>query len=216
MCQYGYSFTLSVGRAVVPVLISALLIAGCSSPRLAYRYADWGIEWWVDDYVTLTQLQSRQLSANIESLKQWHCSTELPRYRVWLDNVRDDLKNGKPDPARVGNLQTQLTKFLPPLLHQITPHAIDTLASLSDEQVNELAGNMEERQRELENEFLVGNAEARVEARAERAVERTERWLGSLNSKQQLIISDWSENSAGNTRIWIKGRETGNKPCCSL
>lgn len=191
----------------MPILVLAFLVAGCSSPKLAYRYADWGIEWWVEDFVTLTRPQSQQLSTNIESLKKWHCSTELPRYSAWLDSIRSDLKNGNPDRARIDSLQKQLTMFLPPLLHQITPYAIDTLASLSDEQVSELADNMEERHRELEREYLSGNAEALVEARAERTVERTEKWLGSLNGKQQRIIDEWSENSAGHTRIWVKGRE---------
>lgn len=207
MGQCGYSLKVSVGRAIALALISAFLIAGCSSPRIAYRYADWGIVWWVEDFVTLTQPQSQQLDADIESLKKWHCSTELPRYRAWLSKLQHELATGNPDPAEIKNLQKQLMMFLPPLLHQVTPYAVDLLSSLSDEQVNELAGNMEEKHRELENEFLVGNADALAEARAERTIERTERWLGSLNGKQQSVINDWSENRAGQTQVWVTGRK---------
>lgn len=207
MDQFGYSFKISVGRVVALVLISAFLVTGCSSTRLAYRYADWGIVWWVEGFVTLTQAQSQQLNADIESLKKWHCSTELPRYRAWLSSLQRDLVAGNPSPDEVNNLQTQLMTFLPPLLHQITPSAVNLLSSLSDEQVNELAGNMEAKHQEMENEFLVGNAEVLADARAERTAKRTEQWLGSLSGKQQRIINDWSENRGGQTRIWLKGRQ---------
>jgi len=72
MDQCGRSFKASTGRVVALVLILAFLVTGCSSTRLAYRYADWGIVWWVEDFVTLTQPQKQQLNADIESLNNAH------------------------------------------------------------------------------------------------------------------------------------------------
>lgn len=194
-------------RTAAFLLVTILFIAGCSSTRLAYRYADWGIVWWVEDFITLTQPQEQQLDADIESLKQWHCSTELPRYRAWLNRFQSDLASGKPGPTETNRLQSQLITFLSPLMQRITPSAVNLLSSLSNEQVRELAGNMAEKHRELEEEFLVGDAKAIASARAERAAERAERWLGSLNGKQQRIINNWSKNRAGQTRTWLKGRQ---------
>jgi len=211
MDQCGRSFKASTGRVVALVLILAFLVTGCSSTRLAYRYADWGIVWWVEDFVTLTQPQKQQLNADIESLKKWHCSTELPRYQAWLDGLQSDLASGNPGPTEVNNLQNQLMTFFPPLLHQITPTAINLLSSLSDEQVSELVDNMAKKHRELEEKFLVGNAGEIAAARSERTAERAERWLGSLNGKQQSIINDWSENRVGQIRIWLEGRRTWQK-----
>lgn len=211
MDQFGYSFKASAGRVIALLLISAFLVTGCSSTRLAYRYADWGIVWWVEDLITLTQPQEQQLNVDIEGLKSWHCSTELPRYRAWLDSLQSNLASGNLGPTEVNNLQNQLMALFPPLLQQITPTAINLLSSLSDAQVTELAGNMAEKHRELEEEFLVGGAEEIAEARAERTAERTERWLGSLNGKQQSIIDNWSENRAGQIRIWLEGRKNWQK-----
>lgn len=207
MNHCGDSFKVGAGRAVALVLIMGFLVTGCSSTRLAYRYADWGIVWWVEDLITLTQPQKKQLNADIESLKSWHCSTELPRYRAWLSSLQSDLALGNPAPAKINNLQNQLMTFFPPLLQQITPTAINLLSSLSDEQVSELAGNMAKKHRELEEEFLVGDAEEIAEARAERTAERAERWLGSLNAKQQSLINGWSESRTGQARIWLEGRQ---------
>jgi len=211
MDQCGRASNVRAGRAVALMLVSAFLVAGCSSTRLAYRYADWGIVWWVEDFVTLTQPQKQQLEADIENLKQWHCSTELPRYRAWLNSLQSDLSSGNPGPAEVKSLQSQLMTFFPPLLQQITPTAISLLSSLDDEQVRELADNMANKQRELEAEFLVGDPEATAEARAERTTERAERWLGSLNGRHQRSITDWSDNRVGQTRIWLEGRRNWQK-----
>src|SRR5690554_3242577 len=90
------------------LLVTILLITGCSSTRLAYRYADWGIVWWVEDFVTLTKPQKRELNADIDELKQWHCSTELPRYQAWLHSLRSDLAAGKPSPEEISSHQNQL------------------------------------------------------------------------------------------------------------
>lgn len=215
MGQCRHSFKVGIGRAGALVLILAFLLTGCSSTRLAYRYADWGIVWWVEDFVTLTQPQKEQLNVDIESLKSWHCSTELPRYQAWLNSLQSDLASGNPGLAEVSNLQNQLMTLFPPLLHQITPIAINLLSSLSDEQVIELAENMAEKHRELEKEFLAGDAEEIAEARAERTTERAERWLGSLNGTQKSIINNWSENRAGQTRIWLEGRRNWQKTLLS-
>jgi hypothetical protein len=70
---------------------------------------------------------------------------------------------------------------------------------------------MAKKHRELEEKFLVGNAGEIAAARSERTAERAERWLGSLNGKQQSIINDWSENRVGQIRIWLEGRRTWQK-----
>lgn len=206
--------TLKGVRIAALLLITLMLVTGCSSTRLAYRYADWGTVWWVEDFITLTKQQKQQkqqLNADIDNLKQWHCSAELPRYQAWLNNLRSELASGKPSPTEINVYQTQLLTFFPPLMQQITPGAINLLSSLSDEQVRELAGNMEDNQREMEDEFLAGNAETIAKTRAERTAERAERWLGSLNGSQQDVINNWSENRTGQTRIWLEGRKTWQK-----
>ncbi|WP_100639968.1 DUF6279 family lipoprotein [Marinobacter salexigens] len=198
-------------RTAALLLVLILVVTGCSSTRLAYRYADWGIVWWVEDFITLTTAQKQQLNADIDELRQWHCSTELPRYQAWLHDLRSELATGKPGPADIRRHQDQLLTLLPPLMRQITPGAVRLLSSLNDEQVRELAENMAENHREMEEEFLAGDAETIAQARAERTEERAERWLGSLNATQKSLINDWSESRKGQTEIWLAGRRNWQK-----
>ena len=193
-------------RIVSIALLGLVLLAGCSSTKMAYRYADWGIVWWVDDYIPMTAEQESRLEQDIRGLRQWHCATELPRYSKWLAQLKSDVRSGNLSQSTVTHHQEQLLSFFPPLMERARPAATRLLSSLSDEQVQQLASNMEESQKELEDEFLADNPEQTREARAERTMERVERWLGSLNERQRDTVNAWSEGRGKQTEIWLEGR----------
>ncbi|WP_375192970.1 DUF6279 family lipoprotein [Marinobacter sp.] len=194
----------------------AVLTTGCSSTKLAYRYADWGIVWWVEDYISLTDQQRQRLNADLENLRQWHCSAELPRYQDWLGELQTDVAEGVPSRSAVVRHQERLFGFVAPTLERTTPVAANLLESLSDEQVRELARNMERGQREREEEYLADTRSATAEARADRTTERVERWLGTLNAEQRQIVEDWSENRGAQTEIWLEGRRNWQQALLTL
>jgi hypothetical protein len=202
---YGHN-PVNVFTKVALLLALALALTGCSSTKTAYRYADWGIVWWVEDYISLTDAQKHQLNADIDNLRQWHCSAELPRYQAWLDELQSDVKDSPLDRATVAYHQEQLFGFFPGLLEQATPIAVNLLSTLSDKQVQQLADNMEQNQREMEEKFLTDSPKATAEARADRTAERVERWLGNLNSEQRQTVRKWSANRGAQTEIWLQGR----------
>jgi len=193
-------------RIVSIALLGLVLLAGCSSTKMAYRYADWGIVWWVDDYIPMTAEQESRLEQDIRDLRQWHCATELPRYSEWLGRLKSDVHSGDLSQSTVTHHQEQLLSFFPPLMEHARPAATRLLSSLSDGQVQQLASNMEESQKELEDELLADNPEQTREARTGRTVERVERWLGSLNDHQRDTVNAWSKDRGQQTKIWLEGR----------
>ncbi|WP_150912711.1 DUF6279 family lipoprotein [Marinobacter halotolerans] len=193
-------------KAVAVLAGLALLLTGCSSTKLAYQYADWGIVWWVDDYIPMTDQQEAQLERDVRNIRDWHCSTQLPRYSDWLTELKQDVRSGDLDQATVAHHQEQLFSFFPPLMDRAKPAATRLLSSLSDEQVKALADNMAESQAELEEEFLAENPEQTRQARAERTRERVERWLGELNEQQVETVQQWSDARGKQTEIWLEGR----------
>ncbi|PXX90295.1 DUF3549 domain-containing protein [Marinobacter vulgaris] len=193
-------------RVLCIALLSFLVLTGCSSTKLAYRYADWGIVWWVDDYVPMTSQQESRLEQDIRDLRQWHCSTELPLYSQWLGQLKSDVRAGNLDQSVIAGHQETLFAFFQPLVNRAKPAVTGLLASLSDEQVQQLAANMENSQEELEAEFLGDSPEETRAARAERTGERVERWLGSLNERQRKTVNAWSDARGEQTKIWLEGR----------
>jgi uncharacterized protein DUF6279 len=195
-----------MNRIVSIALLGLLLLGGCSSTKMAYRYADWGIVWWVDDYIPMTAEQESRLKQDIHDLRQWHCATELPRYSEWLAELKSDVRSGDLSQSTVTHHQEQLLSFFPPLMERARPATTRLLSSLSDQQVQQLASNMEESQKELEDEFLADDPEQTREARAKRTMERVERWLGALNGRQRGTVNAWSEDRGKQTEIWLEGR----------
>ncbi|MBE0485160.1 DUF6279 family lipoprotein [Marinobacter sp.] len=207
----NYRYRTRTVKLTILCLVALIVLAGCSSTRMAYRYADWGVVWWVEDYVTLSRAQKQQLNQDLDHLKQWHCSTELPRYSAWLEELESDMATGTPDTDTIVYHQQQLLGFVPELLDEVVPVAVNLLASLSDAQVAELARNMSKDQDKLEQEMLAGNPEQTARARAERTAERVERWLGSLNEQQQALVEQWSADRGQQTDIWLQGRKHWQK-----
>lgn len=201
-------FWLKEIKKVAVIIAIALALASCSSTKFAYRYADWGIVWWVDDYISITDEQENQLKRDILALRDWHCRTELPRYSQWLEELKQDVRSGNLQNGRVSYHLEQLLSFFPPLADRAKPAAKRLLSSLSDEQVRELADNMAENQVELKEKFLAEKAEQTRQARTERTKERLERWLGTLNETQTRILEQWSYGRGYQTEIWLEGRRT--------
>lgn len=191
---------------LVLIVAFALLASACSSTRMAYRYADWGIVWWVEDYITLTDAQKAELNESIATYRQWHCSTELPRYADWLSGLEADIGNPPLDNQDLARWQSELLLALDRLLVEVTPIATALLATLSNEQIDELTNNMAANQAEKEAEFLDPDPAVALQEREERILERAERWLGSLNDEQRAIISAWNQARGNQTDIWLEGR----------
>ncbi|QSP96348.1 DUF3549 domain-containing protein [Marinobacter salinisoli] len=197
-----------LGRAFKTSLVALALLAlaACSSNKMAYRYADWGIVWWVDDFIPLTGDQRAQLSRDIEEFRQWHCSSELPRYQAWLDSLMLDVSERDLAYRDVELHQQDLFELFPPLLDRVVPIATRLLSSLSEQQVEELARNLRDNQQEYREKYLGDSPVRTVEARAERAEKRIERWFGDLNDEQKTIVRRWAENRGRQTEIWLQGR----------
>lgn len=192
--------------AIVLIVVTALLVSACSSTRMAYRYADWGIVWWVEDYITLTDNQKTELNQAIDSYRQWHCSTELPRYADWLSSLEADINNPPLNDQDMARWQSELLLALDRLMVEVTPVATALLTTLTDEQIDELTRNMAANQAEKEQEFLDPDPAIAKQQRKQRILERVERWLGTLNDEQKATIAAWNQTWGNQTEIWLDGR----------
>ncbi|WP_148861214.1 DUF6279 family lipoprotein [Marinobacter fonticola] len=192
-------------RALGAVMLT-LLLAGCSSTQLAYRQLDWALVWWVEDYIPLDDVQEARLESQINSLLEWHCRHELPRYAAWLEDVNTLSSSPPLHVADVERLQAGLFQAIDRLTQRIHPTATALLGSLSNDQVAALDRAMAEGQRERREEFLGDTPAAQLEKREERTRERAERWLGSVNANQRQTIKTWNRNRGKQTEIWLEGR----------
>ncbi len=177
------------------LLVAAAWITTACGVKTAYNNADWLVMRWVNDRVSLTDEQERSVRNALDEHLQWHCASEVGAYSEFLRRVDRDVAAGRITPARLREYNEQVSEFGRRILLRVRPSLLDLLASLSDEQVDELFASFEERNGELREEAAMSLAERRIE-RVESMSKGMQRFSGRPSSEQHERIEAWAASLA--------------------
>lgn len=177
-------------RLLAIILIAALL-AGCGV-KTAYNNADWLLMRWINDRVSLTDVQERELRAAIEDSLAWHCASELPEYAAFLRQVDADVVAGRIDEKTIEGYGERVSGFGQRLLERVRPSLIELLSDLDDEQVAELMASFEERNMELAEEAESYANQSAVVERADSFEKGMRRFSGRLTDEQRERLRSWA------------------------
>ncbi len=193
-------------RKLLLSLLLLSLLTGCMA-KISYGFADWLIEWMVDDYIDLDKAQKQQLRHNIDKHLVWHRQTQLPRYRDWLIEFKQQAVTGLDRQWLLG-WSGRVTIFWEDFMLEITPDSIELLRSLSDQQVSGFIARLDEKQQELVEEYLEIDAQERRQQRFERTEDFAKSLIGKLNNQQRASINDWNRvDGETATRLWLANRQ---------
>lgn len=110
--------------------------------------------WYVDDYFDLNKAQETQVKAAISRTLVWHRINQLPRYADLsrrMERAPQEAINGKFFAARYGEIIVLWDEFL----RQVSPDMVALLKTLSDEQVNDVLGELAKENRKLAKDYGV-------------------------------------------------------------
>ncbi|MBB4817363.1 hypothetical protein HNP29_000720 [Pseudomonas alcaligenes] len=190
----------------LPLLALLLTLGACSRLDLAYRNLDWLIPWSIADYVSLDKSQRTWLEPRIQAHLRWHCSTQLPRYAAWLQEVE---RLGQADhldaDALLGHMQG-FKEAVDAVAVEITPTTVTLLQGLDARQVEELNASLDEKEQKLRKEHLIPRDE-QVEQRRERMEKRLKPWFGTLSAQQQAKVDAWAESLGDSNLLWVDNRK---------
>lgn len=192
-------------RTIV-LLFAVSLVSGCGL-RLAYQQLDHLLPWYVSDYVTLDDGQRDTLDSMLAHRLAWHCQTQIPAYRKWLDEVHASLDGERVTAADLQPLGDQAETMWRKLMLALTPDLTKLLAQLSDQQVDEILRAMDKKNRELRREYLDVSDERRLAKRTERMEKQLRRWTGRLSAEQRAILDTWASELRPTAGDWITQRE---------
>ncbi len=182
---------MSAGWRSVALLV-ALLLAGCSSTRLAYENADVALRWRATSFLDVHGRQSDELDAHIATFLAWHRRHALPKYAILAKEAATRIEQG---PSR-SDLVWGYDAFLDQVRESVRVAATEIaglLDALSPEQIAHLEERIAEDNRRFAEENLDGTPRERREARRQRNVERLEVWLGTLTEAQLDRVKRYSE-----------------------
>lgn len=196
----------SVSLRTIILLLCLCTLASCSSTRLAYSNLNWLISWKSSDYIPLTSTQKSWLSTRIDEHLDWHCSTEIARYRPLLSNLQTTLELDDLQASALIDQIPQLEPAVDRVLLEIAPTMAGLFQQLDDSQVAALQANLAEQHKEMHDKFVAPDPATQAEERSERLEKRLRRWLGRLNEAQRQRIDSWSGEMEGQNEIWLENR----------
>ncbi|MCY1268217.1 hypothetical protein D9M68_491430 [compost metagenome] len=191
----------------VLLAITFLLAAACSRLDLAYRNLDLIIPWWIGTYVSLDDSQEAWLEPRLQKHLAWHCSTQLPEYVAWLEQLTQLSRQPKLTARDVQGQFALVRDAAHDIAVEITPTALGLAQSLSPQQMGEFYVALDERNAEQRKEHVAPPLKAQVAARSKRMRERVEQWMGPLRPSQQARIETWARDQGDYNRIWAENRE---------
>ncbi|MGD8874980.1 MAG: DUF6279 family lipoprotein [Gammaproteobacteria bacterium] len=190
-----------------PVIIILLAVLGsaCSRAEFAYRNADWLLEYYAWQSVSINKSQLEQWRPLLQSTLQRHREEELPLVVAYLDLAGRTARQADATPGAACLVDAAL------LLYQ--RHArlavelgAPLLANLDATQIRHLAGHMAQRHQDNVERYLNPDPAQRQEARQERILERIENWTGDLNDDQRRRIRDAVDRTPDLSPLWLAQR----------
>jgi len=174
---------------VLPLVLAALLLSGCSAIRLGYGQADTIAVWMADEYFDLDAAQKQEFLARFERLHEWHRYEQLPEYVSFLNATRNRLQG---DPGREDVLWfiEGLKARYRLIASRAAGDAADILATLGPAQLDVLQRKLDKDNRKFVRKFqLEDGIEDQKEARAKRNLEQITDWAGGLTRAQERKIT---------------------------
>lgn len=207
------SFQVSGARAVwcrhrvraASILFLCALLGACSA-IYNYRVAAWWVRWYVEDYVRWSDAQEPLFRARVQEQLRWHQSTQLPRYREWLERMQTQI-SAPLDVEQVRAQMDQLRGFGNDIMQRLEPDIDRFLADLSDRQARDLIRRFREEHAETVDEYADLSPEKTIRERTRSMRKGIERITGNLDAGQRERIEQWAALMPDNRAQWLASRE---------
>ncbi|HEY3698657.1 MAG TPA: DUF6279 family lipoprotein, partial [Spongiibacteraceae bacterium] len=190
-------------RIIIIFLIGSL--CGCSM-LYSYRNIERYIRWSLADYVEWDSAQQQQLHARLSAQLEWHRQTQLPRYRAWLEGIRDETQSTV-DIAQLQRAADQLQLFWQDAMAHAAADIGAQLAMLSDKQVSDLIAAMHEKQADIKAEYAELTPAQAIKKRSRAMRKAVQYWLGPLEKNQQDLVDEWARQLPDGRARWLNSRE---------
>lgn len=186
-----------------------ILLAGCST-KFTYNNLDWLIHWYIDDYISLSDQQESLFDKHFKNWQDWHRSNELARYVDQLKSLKQDLQKDNLTADEIAGHIISSRQHWERLRDHISPELAGLAVKLSDEQVAELYGELEEENAEIQEEledYAKLNSDKQIDKRVGELSDGISDYIGRLNTKQKAIIADFAPAFGSTKASWLQYRK---------
>ena len=208
------SFSLNRLTYVVLALM-LVVVAGCSSLRLAYNNGDTVLYWWLNAYVDLDRDQKGWVREDIDKLFDWHRKTQLKDYVEILRKGQKQVQ-GNVTQAELLADYSEIKSRTQSLLLKAAPDLADLARSLKPEQIAQMEKKFKSNNDDYRKKFLTGDQEKRQQLRYKKSMEQFELWFGSFSREQEAAIRKASDARPLDNEIWLDERSRRQRNVLTL
>ena len=187
------------------MLVFLLLAVSACSSKMIYNNLDWLAYWYIDDYVTLTDLQEAEFDPALVQFLDWHRKSELQSYITQIKLIQHDINNGL-DKADIEAYIKTFKGFWQAILIGIEPGVVRLAYSLKEQQILEFLAVVEKKNLDSIEAFEDLSKQARLDKRFEKIERRLASFIGKLDASQKQLIKSTNEQQLSTFVEWIEFR----------
>lgn len=191
---------------IILVIFLGVLVSACSRTQLAYRNADWLLEYYAGQTIDISAAQREQWQPVLAGILQKHRESELAYLVAYLDMVSKVVIKDH-DAVGVACLVDSALLVSRRHAHLAVDLAVPLLADMDQNQAEHLSEYTAKQQARLVERYLDPDPRRRKKARRTRFDERIEKWIGRMNSDQRLLVDEALERIPDITSFWLAYRE---------
>lgn len=169
-------------------IVLLLSLCGCTA-KLAYNNLDWVIEWYLDDYIELTDVQSDVFDEKLSVLLSWHQAEELPLYLAQLGELVQDVKEQRMTLSRINYHQETIIQHWQRIKSKVLPEIVDMAPLLTKTQEESLFIALSQRNEEKRARLNKLDEQGKTDKKVERYKKSITRWFGYITENQETLIT---------------------------
>lgn len=164
-----------------------VLLAACSTVRLAYDNLPTVGYWWLDRYLDFNGAQTLHVREALDELQAWHRREELPAWSALLRQAQD-LAPKQLSPAQACAMGERGRHHLRALAERASQPAAELAVTLGPAQWRQLESRYASHNEEYRREWLTPPVDQWQRKRYERLLDRFEDFYGRLDATQRTLL----------------------------
>lgn len=190
-------------------IIAALcvFIAGCSSLKFAYGFAETVIRDRAETYLDISEQEGPALESEISSLVSWHRIEMLPEYAAFFESQAQLAEGAGWTRSQVEDSVRTFRALIKETSAGAAPYIARVLVNHTNEDkigyIKYAMADVLSERRERYDEPL----EDQIDASVEKSVSSFERFFGSLSNQQLAIVREHKTETYDPSGEWLNWRE---------
>jgi len=201
-------------RRVLLVLV-VVLAAACSRTGMLYDNADWLAYRWADGLIGAGEVQEKVWRDLFRDAMSDHRDRLLPDIVALLQSLETGIRDGMVD-DRIVCWQLVLDDLYREHARWAATPAAAVLTDLSTSQVDRLADELADRNREYIETYLDDDPDERQRNRVARYVDRIEQWTGDLDTAQLRVVEALVRELPDTAPGWLAYRQSRQRQLLRL